>query len=158
MNRRTLLTQFFVSLATLPLRAASEAARNMLSSPASSPKSSHRAGESPAPPCSSGAAGHPARAMPQVDGQPDWLRHWQADQIIPILQSDCPIEQIILQGIPSQNTLAIRYDGGSSPGESRSISPILLFAKQNYSAHYLLAWCHQRKQARTFRIDAVSLL
>jgi hypothetical protein len=97
---------------------------------------------------------------------PEWLQAWQKDEMIPIANVSfdamnptyCFIARNLLHAIQNKTMLRMIYEVGSSPGEPRKISPILLFSKKNYPAHYLPAWCHQRQQARIFRTDAITLL
>jgi hypothetical protein len=95
---------------------------------------------------------------------PEWLQAWQKDEMIPIVDVSfnamnptyCFIARNLLHAIQKKTMLRMIYEAGSSPGEPRKISPILLFSKKNYPAHYLLAWCHQRQQSRVFRVDQIS--
>lgn len=95
---------------------------------------------------------------------PEWLQAWQKDEMIPIVEvsfddmdpADCFIALNLLHAIQKKTMLRMIYESGSSPGEPRKISPILLFSKKSYPAHYLLAWCHQRQQSRVFRLDQIS--
>ena len=95
---------------------------------------------------------------------PEWLQAWQKDEMIPIVEvsfddmdpADCFIALNLLHAIQKKTMLRMIYESGSSPGEPRKISPILLFSKKSYPAHYLLAWCHQRQQSRVSRVDRIS--
>lgn len=97
---------------------------------------------------------------------PEWLQAWQKDEMIPIVDvsfsdmesADCFIALKLLHAIQRKTMLRMIYVSGSSPGEPRKISPILLFSKKSYPARYLLAWCHQRQQSRVFRFDAITLV
>ena len=70
---------------------------------------------------------------------------------------------VILEHIKSQTDFEFSYHGGSDPGNTRRVLPILLFQKfemaydaDDFPSHiYLLAFCRTRQQARTFRLDRV---
>lgn len=54
------------------------------------------------------------------------------------------------------------YQGGSEPGTTRQVQPILLFQKFEFAYDlperfhlYLLAFCQSRQAARTFRLDRI---
>ena len=71
--------------------------------------------------------------------------------------------RMILGHIGSQTHFEFGYLGGSEPGSTRRVHPILFFRKfEKASDHsdpppiYLLAFCHTRQQARTFRLDRIS--
>ena len=107
----------------------------------------------------------------------EWLRIPQQ----PILTSDeVALEEqdmatLILQHIHTGNPITITYHAGTSPGHSRTITPVLLFQKIenpyaliNYPTPfdpsmieippiYLIAHCHLRQTTRTFRLDRIEI-
>lgn len=67
---------------------------------------------------------------------------------------------VILAHAECQADFEFRYHGGSEPGATRRVLPILLFRKFELTYNtpdiphiYLLAFCHTRQQARNFRLD-----
>ena len=73
--------------------------------------------------------------------------------------------RMILGRMGSQTHFEFGYLGGSEPGSTRRVQPILLFRKFEMACDptipppiYLLAFCHTRQQARTFRLDRISSL
>jgi hypothetical protein len=71
--------------------------------------------------------------------------------------------RMILGHIKSQTDFEFRYFGGSDPGITRRVLPILWFRKFEMASDvpdlpniYLLAFWHTRQQARTFRLDRLT--
>jgi predicted DNA-binding transcriptional regulator YafY len=94
-----------------------------------------------------------------AEGHPDpqWLIQWRAANRSPVWKSGDPkIESLIRAARLNQN-VRVRYFAGSLPGELREIAPSLVFTCNGYSAVWLSAWCHTRRQHRTFRCDSIQL-
>ena len=77
----------------------------------------------------------------------------------PIMEGRNPCESILLIHQTLNNPITIRYanssDGSNTP---RSVTPILLFEKENYpDSSYLLAWCHSRNSPRVFKTAHITL-
>ncbi len=111
----------------------------------------------PAPVMLSLSTAHPTEITAE-EIMPDWLMAWQADEIIPITDAnDDRMLMLLLSHQPRQQPLDIHYQGGTwGSSRPRKITPILLFEKAHYPATYLLAWCHERQQARTFLLDKIT--
>jgi len=67
---------------------------------------------------------------------------------------------LVMQAIRKGKSLKISYQKGSTPGQTRTITPALLFQKiddnmVSTGAIYLMAHCHLRHHSRTFRLDAL---
>lgn len=114
--------------------------------------------------CNPGPSGVPADAIktpllsPELD-IPEWLLQWQREPMIPIMEGRNPCEIILLIYQTLNNPITIRYanssDGSNTP---RSVTPILLFEKENYpDSSYLLAWCHSRNSPRVFKTTHITL-
>jgi predicted DNA-binding transcriptional regulator YafY len=90
---------------------------------------------------------------------PAWLRQWHQAPMVPIIESIDSLERTLIAHQFANASLTIRYanssDGSHTP---RSITPILLFGKDDYpDSTYLLAWCHSRKAPRVFKTAHISL-
>ncbi len=90
---------------------------------------------------------------------------------LPLLADDLPeiadprervLATQVLQRIGSGNSFDFQYFGGSEPGKSRQVLPVLLFTTAvddmpcgvgDPNPIYLLAWCQSRNAPRTFRLD-----
>lgn len=105
---------------------------------------------------------------------PEWLTEWMRLPRLPLLADDLPeipdpsereLATQILQRIRSGNSFDFQYFGGSEPGKSRQVLPVLLFTIEVDDMHcgggdpdpiYLLAWCQSRNAPRTFRLDRMA--
>lgn len=92
---------------------------------------------------------------------------------MPVLAEDLPeipdshereLATHILQQIRTGNSLNFQYFGGSEPGKTRQVLPVLLFTTAvddlpcgvgDPNPIYLLAWCLLRNAPRTFRLDRI---
>ena len=117
----------------------------------------------------------PSGEVPALSGNPDpeWLTEWLRLPRIPVLAEDLPeipdshereLVTQILQRIRSGNPLNFQYFGGSEPGKTRQVLPVLLFTTAvddlpcgvgEPNPMYLLAWCLLRNAPRTFRLDRI---
>lgn len=119
--------------------------------------------------------GQPVPALPPdpVESHPSleaWLRLpiqpvWDRPDLHVTDHADdfyLPLE--IINAARTGASLTLRYHGGTTPGEIRTLSPALLFVKIHPATtpdpatqpNYLLAWCHTRRQLRTFRVDRLA--
>ena len=79
--------------------------------------------------------------------------------MISVIESADPLERTLIAHQFANTSLTIHYanssDGSRTP---RSITPILLFEKDDYpDSTYLLAWCHSRKAPRVFKTAHITL-
>jgi len=107
---------------------------------------------------------------------PEWLTAWLRLPRFPVLCDDLPriaepherdLAARILRGIRSGAPLDFHYLGGSEPGKSRQVLPVLIFTTSLDSSPsdsegpkkplYLLAWCLVRNAPRTFRFDRIQI-
>jgi len=88
---------------------------------------------------------------------PEWLVKWRAANRIPAWESSDATVHTLIRAARLNQSVTIRYHGGSSPGELRVIAPSLVFACDGFSGARVSAYCHTRRQQRTFRLDCVSL-
>jgi hypothetical protein len=88
---------------------------------------------------------------------PEWLVAWRAANRIPVWESCDPKIRAIVRAVRLNQSIPIRYHGGSSPGESRVIAPSLVFGCAGFSGAWVSAYCPTRWQQRTFRLDCISL-
>jgi hypothetical protein len=120
-------------------------------------------------------ADRPEPALPPAPFAPEWLAEWQGLPRLPVLPDDTEwIEPIndrvtsihILICIQLAQPFTFRYHGGSEPGKTRKVLPVMLFTTALCdmpadAAHpnpiYLLAWCRLRNAPRHFRIDRIEI-
>ena len=88
---------------------------------------------------------------------PEWLVKWRAAHRIPVWESGDSGIRAIIRAVRLNQSVSIRYHGGSSPGELRVIAPSLVFTCHGFSGAWVSAYCHTRRQQRTFRLDCISL-
>lgn len=101
---------------------------------------------------------------------PSWLEEWLSRPIQPVLDhldmTGRIHEEIInwahlRKAMHRRSSLTIHYHGGTEPGRLRRITPALVFHKlddDGIPPLYVLAWCHLRKEHRTFRLDRMRCL
>lgn len=124
--------------------------------------------------------GNPVLPCPSVEvpallenPDPEWLTEWLRLPRMPVLAEDLPaipgphereLANQILQRIRSGTSLNFQYFGGSEPGKTRQVLPVLLFTTVidglrwemgEPNPIYLLAWCLFRNAPRTFRLDRI---
>lgn len=113
--------------------------------------------------------GQPVPALPSdpVESHPSleaWLRLpiqpvWDLPPPPVIYDTPDAVAHVLLTCIRNGESLEIEYFGGSDPDRRRSITPALLFRKPADRPDpplYLLAWCHTRRQLRSFRVDRIA--
>jgi predicted DNA-binding transcriptional regulator YafY len=88
---------------------------------------------------------------------PEWLVKWRAANRIPVWESSDSTVHTLVRAARLNQSVTIRYHGGSSPDGLRVIAPSLVFACDGFSGAWVSAYCHTRRQQRTFRLDCVSL-
>lgn len=64
----------------------------------------------------------------------------------------------ILTSLERGRGLLVRYWGGTTPGETRRISPGLVFRLEEGGPLYVSAYCHERGATRTFHLGRLELL
>ncbi len=64
----------------------------------------------------------------------------------------------ILTSLERGRGMLVRYWGGTTPGETRRISPGLVFRLEEGGPLYVSAYCHERGATRTFRLGRLELL
>lgn len=101
-----------------------------------------------------GASDNPVALMaPPEDGDWDW---WRDLDRTPLTISDDPFACALIRAAAVRRDLWIVYEGGSSPGESRKISPLGVFTVEGYQGIYVEAFCHNRQDMRTFRVERIA--
>jgi predicted DNA-binding transcriptional regulator YafY len=106
--------------------------------------------------CGSGLfphAGHVALADPPDDGDWDW---WRNLHRTPLTVSDDPFASAMIRAAASRRDLWIVYEGGSSSGAARKVSPLGVFTVDGYVGTYVEAYCHKRRNMRTFRMERIT--
>lgn len=106
---------------------------------------------------------------------PEWLQEWLRLPRLPLLQEDFSVipnleerslVALILVSIGLGEPFEFQYFGGSEPGTSRRVLPVMLFTTElddmvcgvgTPNPIYLLAWCQGRQAPRTFRLDRMCL-
>ncbi len=83
----------------------------------------------------------------------DFPPGWSTLPRIPVLASTLPEARAILDAIHSNSKVSFTYEGGTSPGLRRKVSPAFLFRLEGYPHLYFTAYCHERHANRTFRLD-----
>jgi predicted DNA-binding transcriptional regulator YafY len=104
---------------------------------------------------------------------PEWLREWLRLPRLPLLTEDFSVipnlkerslVALILVSIGLGEPFQFQYFGGSEPGKSRRVLPVMLFTTRlddvscgvgTPNPIYLLGWCQTRQAARTFRLDRI---
>ena len=66
--------------------------------------------------------------------------------------------QQIYTTIQHGQKIKISYDGGSTPGSERFITPVKIFFKNNYNSFYVKAYCHKTDKTKTFRLGLINIL
>jgi len=94
----------------------------------------------------------PLQELPE-DGDWDW---WRNLKRTPLANSNDPFAAAIIRAAAARRQLWIVYEGGSSPGEPRKISPLGVFTVEGYTGTYAEAFCHNRAARRTFRIERIA--
>lgn len=151
-DRKTFL-QFLAGLAAAPLSAIGVA------------PSLHPGQTAPAPhPMGAGLEGEVAiPASTQITAitllpEPElWLQEWLAAARIPLLTSDDPTERFFVRAIGLKHPVPFAYFGGAQPGAIRDVHPVLLYRISGYPSAYLTAYCLERHEIRTFRLDRIDL-
>lgn len=151
-DRKTFL-QFLAGLAAAPLSAIG-AAPSLL--PGQTPPASQTmamGSEGGAIPTSTPITAIALPPEPEV-----WLQEWLAAARIPLLTSDDPTERFFLQALRSKQPVPFAYFGGAEPGAIREVHPVLLYRVAGYLSAYLTAYCLERQEIRTFRLDRIDIV
>lgn len=120
----------------------------------------------------------PVLPAPPVEPDAPWFAEWLHRPRRPVLAADLPqirdlrqrrLATEILQRMRSGAAIEFRYYGGTEPGETREVLPVLLFVPEKHSHDsaarpkpalepriYLLAWCQTRSAPRSFRLDRMA--
>lgn len=75
---------------------------------------------------------------------------------LPLRFSEPKIASLV-SAVENNRTLEFLYHGGSTPGESRRVSPGLVFESEGFPGLYLSGYCHQRRAERVFRVELIEL-
>lgn len=68
-----------------------------------------------------------------------------------------PKTQLLLPSLLACHPIRFTYHGGTSPGQTRTILPGLLFHPEDTpTTTYCLGWCQKRQSNRLFRLDRMS--
>ncbi len=130
-----------------------------------SPPDAH---DTPPSPATASAAGH-------HEDQP-WPDTWLLRPRLPLARSHLPqlgksresewfTAALLMERLRNGRPIHFLYQGGSTPGESRNVLPVLIFTvptdlenpDHTQEPLYLLAHCLTRQAARTFRLDRIQL-
>ena len=76
---------------------------------------------------------------------------------IPLEESRDPVAQVFLRALMESGGVPLYYFGGSTPGALRVIRPESLFRLRPGGRIYVRGHCELRREARTLRLDRVSL-
>lgn len=83
----------------------------------------------------------------------DFPPGWKRIPRIPVIASTLPEARAVLEAIHTGETITFIYEGGTTPGVRRRVSPGFLFMLEGYPHLYFSAYCHVRGENRTFRLD-----
>ncbi|HSH92806.1 MAG TPA: WYL domain-containing protein [Roseimicrobium sp.] len=85
---------------------------------------------------------------------PDELEFWQSLPRIPVTQTTDPDLSWVINAVRRRERIHFRYNGGSTPGEPRVVSPSLVFTVDSLPHYYYtMGYCHVRGEERVFRVD-----
>ena len=85
------------------------------------------------------------------------MTDWEDLDRSPVTQTDDPSVRPFLEAISRGDGLSVTYLGGSSPGSKRRIRPLAVFTVEGFDSYYLRAYCLERGEERTFRLDKIIL-
>lgn len=88
---------------------------------------------------------------------PEWLEKWKQAPRVPIRESDDALTRKLLAVMENGKEIRFQYWGGTHPGETRRVSPGLLFECEGFPNAYLSGFCHQRQAERVFQIELIQL-
>lgn len=94
-------------------------------------------------------------SQPPEDNAWDW---WRSRNRTLLTESEDPVVAALILAASARKTLWIIYDGGTTPGETRKISPLGVFTVEGFAGIYTEAICHTRSTRRTFRVERISSL
>ncbi|MGC3961028.1 MAG: hypothetical protein QM813_24780 [Verrucomicrobiota bacterium] len=87
-----------------------------------------------------------------------WLGDWRQSHWVTVTKSVHPIAQRLILAARRGEMLTVRYWGGSAPGQTRKITPELVFQLDGAGPMYVAAYCHLRCTERVFNIGRVELM
>jgi very-short-patch-repair endonuclease len=87
----------------------------------------------------------------------DELDNWRGSNKTTVHDSDEPAFMTLKEALEEERFVNILYFGGSNPGQERSIKPLAFFQVGGYPDIYVRAFCSQRNEERTFRLDKISI-
>ncbi len=135
-------------------------------------------------PASATTAPAPSAAQASIPAHPEWLREWLRVPRVEVFAEDlddynyprlAALGEVILSHISSGQPITFRYLGGTEPGKTRTVLPVLLFYPDLFTYYqysvedpseipepadtplYLLSWCLSRNAPRTFRLDRMQV-
>jgi predicted DNA-binding transcriptional regulator YafY len=85
------------------------------------------------------------------------LHDWSKNIRYPVTESNDPVIQQLLTSSNDQQPLAFYYFGGSNPRQLRLATVESVFTITDAPHRYISAYCHLRREHRTFRVDRISL-
>lgn len=97
--------------------------------------------------------------LPPVAEIPAWLKYWRGLPRRPVWESTSPDEALLIAAAEWSIPVSLIYHAGSTPGQSRTITPSFLFrtAEGAEAPLYVSGWCHHRQAHRTLRVDQITL-
>lgn len=100
---------------------------------------------------------HPVPRWTDTPEDPDTTR-WRTAKRKILLASDDPIVWPILAAHYEARPIRFLYWGGSNPGETREVIPLVLFTVAGFHSVWFEAWCPMRQAKRTFNCKKIQLL
>lgn len=84
-----------------------------------------------------------------------YLERWMQEPRTPADCSENPVAERLQRAIPAEESLTIRYYGGSWPGMERRIRPLDVF--ECAGMLYVDAYCESRDETRCFKICRIEI-
>ncbi len=83
---------------------------------------------------------------------PEAYAQWRRAPRRPMVADTAPLTRRLAQAIQANQALRFRYDGGSTPGMERRVTPGHLYTVEGFPGVYLSGYCHTRRAERTFLV------
>jgi len=87
----------------------------------------------------------------------DDLNNWRESEKLPVCNSNEESFEQIKDALDENKWVKVIYFGGSNPGQERDIKPLEIFQREGFPEVYIRAFCRNRNEERTFRLDKLSL-
>ena len=94
---------------------------------------------------------------PIFENQATALDSWKNKNRTPVTHSKDLRTSQLIEAVGQSQLIAFYYFGGTSPRQLRLASIESVFRLPDSSQTYVSAYCHLRKEHRTFRVDRLSL-